>query len=165
MHYSKRPIVAGLASVLLTAGLAHAKVSEEEAAKLGTELHPFGAEIAGNADGSIPAWNPKWKGLPPGLEYAGPGETRPDPYTADEPVVVLTAQNYKEHAEHLGEGQMALFERYPEYRMVVMPTHRDFGVNDTTQARTKWNATHTEVDNGVETLKHYNGGIAFPIPQ
>lgn len=165
MHYSKRPIVAGLASVLLATGLAHAKVSEEEAAKLGTELHPFGAEIAGNADGSIPKWEPKWKGLPPGLEYKGPGHTRPDPYVDDKPVVTITAQNYKEHAEHLSEGQMALFERYPEYRMVVMPTHRDFGVNDKIVERTRWNATHTEVDNGVETLKHYNGGIAFPIPQ
>jgi hypothetical protein len=156
--------VAGLASVLLAAGLAHAKVSEEEAAKLGTELHPFGAEIAGNADGSIPKWEPKWKGLPPGLDYKGPGETRPDPYADDKPVVTVTAANYKEHAEHLSEGQKALFERYPEYRMVVMPTHRDFGVNEKIIERTKWNATHTEVDNGVETLKNYNGGIAFPIP-
>ena len=78
-------------------------VSEEEAAKLGTELHPFGAEIAGNADGSIPPWNPKWKGLPPGLDYKGPGETRPDPYVDDKPVAIITAANYKEHAEHLGE--------------------------------------------------------------
>ena len=46
MHYSRKLIVAGLASVLLAAGATHAKVSEQEAEKLGTKLHPFGAEIA-----------------------------------------------------------------------------------------------------------------------
>jgi len=35
-----------------------AKVSPEEAAKLGAELTPVGAEKAGNKDGSIPAWKP-----------------------------------------------------------------------------------------------------------
>ena len=164
MHHSKRPIAAGLVSVLLAAGIAQAKVSEQEAARLGSELHPFGAEIAGNADGSIPAWEPKWKGLPAGLEYEGPGHTRPDPYEADEPIVTITAQNCQEHAEQLGEGQKALFERYPDYRIVVYPTHRDFDVNDTIKARVKWNATNTELDNGVETLKQYNGGVAFPMP-
>jgi hypothetical protein len=164
MHHSKRPIAAGLVSVLLAAGIAQAKVSEQEAARLGSELHPFGAEIAGNADGSIPAWEPKWKGLPAGLEYEGPGHTRPDPYEADEPIVTITAQNYQEHAEQLGEGQKALFERYPDYRIVVYPTHRDFDVNDTIKARVKWNATNTELDNGVETLNQYNGGVAFPMP-
>jgi len=157
--------VAGLASLLLAAGLAQAKVSENEAEKLGVKLHPMGAEKAGNADGSIPPWEPKWKGLPPGLDYKGPGETRPDPYEADKPVVVITFQNHLEHKEHLSEGQMALFEQYPEYRIVVYPTHRDFDINDTIAARVKWNATHTELDNGVETLKHYNGGVAFPIPE
>ena len=157
MHTSKKPIVAGLAALLMATGLAHAKVSEEEAAKLGTELHPFGAEKGANADGSIPEWNPKWKGLPPGLDYKGPGHTRPDPYEAEEPILIITAQNYQEHKENLGEGQQALFERYPEYRIVVYPTHRDFDVNDLIKERVKWNAVHTEVDNGVETLKHYNG--------
>ena len=33
-----------------------AGVPAEEAAKLGKELTPLGAERAGNADGSIPAW-------------------------------------------------------------------------------------------------------------
>lgn len=57
------PIIAGLAvagAAALFAGAAVAKVSPEEAAKLGlegTELTPVGAVRAGNADGSIPAWD------------------------------------------------------------------------------------------------------------
>ena len=48
-----------LASLLAAASLAltgptNAGVSEQEAAKLGKELTPMGAERAGNKDGSIP---------------------------------------------------------------------------------------------------------------
>ena len=94
MNYLKRSIVVGVASALLTAGLASAKVSEEEAARLdGKDLTPLGGEVAGNADGSIPAWNPKWKGVPDGMEYGGPGEERPDPYADEEPLVIFTAEN------------------------------------------------------------------------
>jgi len=49
-----------LATLLAGASVAvYAKVSPEEAARLGlegTELTPLGAIRAGNADGSIPAW-------------------------------------------------------------------------------------------------------------
>jgi hypothetical protein len=48
-----------VALTTLAASAAVAKVSPEEAAKLGmegTELTPFGAIRSGNADGSIPAW-------------------------------------------------------------------------------------------------------------
>ena len=38
---------------LLGSGLAYAKVSPEEAARLGQDLTPMGAEKAGNADGSL----------------------------------------------------------------------------------------------------------------
>ncbi|CAM5386635.1 hypothetical protein SSTU70S_00329 [Stutzerimonas stutzeri] len=42
-----------------------AKVSEEEAARLGNELTCTGAERAGNADGSIPAFTGKYLGEAP----------------------------------------------------------------------------------------------------
>lgn len=46
------------AALTLTIGASHiqAKVSEEEAAKLGNELTPLGGDKSGNADGSIPPW-------------------------------------------------------------------------------------------------------------
>ena len=34
-----------------------AAISADEAARLGKELTPLGAEKAGNADGTIPAWD------------------------------------------------------------------------------------------------------------
>ena len=44
------------AAALLLAGPARADVSAQEAEQLKTTLTPFGAEKAGNKDGSIPAW-------------------------------------------------------------------------------------------------------------
>jgi hypothetical protein len=166
MHYLKRTLASTLALAILTAGSASAKVSEEEAARLdGKDLTPFGAEVAGNADGSIPAWNPKWKGVPDGMEYGGPGEERPDPYADEEPLVIITAENYKEHAENLSEGQVGLFEKYPHYKIYVYPSHRDFGFQERMIKKAQWNATHTELVNNGEGLQNYNGGIPFPIPQ
>ena len=123
MRSMLRPLTAGVASALLVVTAVQAKVSEEEAARLnGKDLTHFGAEVAGNADGSIPAWTGKWKGLPPGLEYGGPGEPRPDPYADEEPLLEITAANYEAHKEHLSDGQQALFQRYPDYRIVVYPS-------------------------------------------
>ena len=49
-------VLALLAGIALGAP-AMAAVSAADAAKLGAELTPLGAEKAGNADGSIPAWD------------------------------------------------------------------------------------------------------------
>ncbi len=160
----KLPLIAGLVSMLLSAGLANARVSEEEAARLGADLAPFGAEVAGNEEGTIPPWSGKWKGLPPGLEYDGPAGKRPSPYADDQLLFSITPENYTQHKDHLSEGQIALFERYPTFRMDVYPTHRDFDYHDRTVEKTRWNATHTELSNGVESLANYTGGLAFPIP-
>ncbi len=165
MHQPFSYAAAALLLAALGSGLVQAKVSEEEAARLGKDLNPFGGEIAGNADGSIPEWSPKWKGLPPGLVYEGGGATRPDPYEAEKPLFTITAANYQEHKDNLTEGQMALFARYPEFRMVIYPSHRDFGVNDEIAERVKFNATNTVLSNGVESVANFNGGTAFPIPQ
>ena len=54
-----------------------AAVSEQDAAKLGTVLSPVGAEKAGNADGSIPAWTGAPLQTPAGWTL---GQPRPDPY-------------------------------------------------------------------------------------
>ncbi|MFP3616181.1 DUF1329 domain-containing protein, partial [Paraburkholderia sp. SIMBA_050] len=45
-----------LAIAILSASAAHAAVSPQEAAELGNSLTPWGAEVAGNKDGTIPAY-------------------------------------------------------------------------------------------------------------
>ena len=159
-------LASGLGTVLLAGALAQAKVPEEQAARLeGGDLTPFGSEIAGNADGSIPAWSGKWTGVPPGLTYQGPGSARPDPYADEKPILKITASNYREHVVNLSEGQIGLFETYPDFEIHVYPTHRDFGYQERMARKAAWNARNTELINNGEGLKNYNGGIAFPIPQ
>ncbi|MCD6293246.1 MAG: DUF1329 domain-containing protein, partial [Deltaproteobacteria bacterium] len=41
---------------MLCASGVQAKISAEEAARLGKDLTPIGGEMAGNAAGTIPAW-------------------------------------------------------------------------------------------------------------
>ena len=59
MQYHRLTITAALGAALLATGLSHAKVAEQEAARLGKNLTQFGAEAAGNADGTIPEWSAK----------------------------------------------------------------------------------------------------------
>ena len=106
-----------------------AKISEEEAARLGgPELTPVGAERAGNAEGTIPPWEGGLQELPEGYSV---GDRLVDPYPEDEPLFVITADNVDEHADKLTPGQIAMFERYPEtYRMRIFPTRRSARLPD-----------------------------------
>ncbi|KAB0763476.1 DUF1329 domain-containing protein, partial [Pseudomonas aeruginosa] len=56
MKTTKILLHTGVLALSLLATQVMAAVSADEAAKLGTSLTPLGAEKAGNADGSIPAW-------------------------------------------------------------------------------------------------------------
>jgi hypothetical protein len=80
--------------------LAPAKVPPEEAAKLGDTLTPIGAEKAGNAAGTIPAWD---GGLPQQDWPRGY-----NPFAADKPLYTITAQNADQYANVLTEGHKAL---------------------------------------------------------
>lgn len=141
-----------------------AAVSEEEAKALGTTLTPSGAEMAGNADGSIPAWTGKWLGVPSHVKYDG--VRNPDPYPDDKPLFTITAQNMAEYAARLGEGQKALFAKYPQtYKVVVYPTRRDFRNEDLLYQNVRLNATSAKLSNEGLTLTGAYGGPAFPIPK
>ncbi|MFS1704502.1 DUF1329 domain-containing protein, partial [Alteromonas sp. AMM-1] len=102
-------IIAAALTVALTAAPLQAKVSSADAAKLGTELTPLGGEKAGNADGSIPAWNGGITSAPAGYKA---GDFHPDPYAGEAPLSTITGANYKEHAAFLSDGLIKMFETY-----------------------------------------------------
>jgi len=158
-------IFAGLLSVACALP-ALAAVSEEDAARLGRDLTPTGAERAGNADGSIPEWTGTIRGLPPGLHWDGPGHPHPDPFSGETPTFSITADNASEHEARLGAGQLALLRTYPRtYRIDVYPTHRDFRMSEDWEARTRHNATHAETYNEGDGIRGFAGGTAFPVPR
>jgi len=57
-----------------------AQVSPQDVAKLGTTLTPLGGEKAGNADGSIPAWDGGLTKAPAGYK---PGQHYVDPFAGE----------------------------------------------------------------------------------
>ena len=156
--------VLGAAIAMPIASLA--AVSQQEASKLGTELTPMGAEKAGNADGSIPAWTGSMKGVPAGLSYTGSGDVYPDPYGKEKPLFVITAKNMAKYEAKLSDGEKALLKKYPAtFKIPVYQSHRDGRFSQLTEERTKWNATHTKLVNGIDGLQSYTGGVPFPIPK
>lgn len=146
------------------ASITWAKVDQAQADKLGgSELTATGAEVAGNAAGTIPAYDGGMK-QPPAC-YDG-GEFLCDPFKDDKPLFVITADNLDKYKDNLSPGQIAMFERYPKtFRMPVYQTRRTFRVPDFVADLTKKNALNTETV-GPTGLKNYSiQGYPFPIPQ
>ncbi len=118
---------------------------------LGGALTPVGAERAGNAAGSIPAWT--GGGVPAGL-------------AAEAPLFTIDAGNAARYADVLPEGALALFRLYPTYRMRVFPSHRGAAMPPSVYAATRANAGRARaapagIAYGVADAC---GGIPFPIP-
>ncbi len=160
-------VVGFTAAVLLVTAVAGAAVSPQEAARLGADLTPMGAERAGNADGSIPAWaggikSPADAGFP---NYR-PGQHHPDPYANDKPLFTITPANMGQYADKLTEGHKRLLQTYKNsYKMVVYPTHRSAAfpqrIYDATK-RIATTATLTADGNGVTGAIQ---GVPFAIPK
>ena len=152
-----------VATTALFAATVQAKVSPEEAAKLGKELTPVGAERAGNAEGTIPAWNPDFK-TPAG--YKGSGTPYVDPYAAEKPLFTITAKNLAEHKDKLSAGTQKMFETYPDtFKMHIYPSHRDGKYSDFIEKNTILNATRATLADGGNGVRNSFGGAPFPIPQ
>ena len=151
-----------LAAAVALMGLAApaaAKVSAEEAAKLGNELTPIGAEKAGNAEGTIPAWTPTTKS-------DSTSEYSSDPVLdKQEPLFTITADNMAEHRDKLTIGHQELMKRYPDtYKMKVYPSKRDLAWPDFIYEATKANATSCEMID-PDTPHNCKLGFPFPIPK
>lgn len=152
-------------SLSLLAGSVMAAVSEQEAAQLGVTLTPLGAEMAGNAEGSIPAWT---GGLSTSAAAVDSKGFLADPFAAEQPLFTITADNLEQHQSKLSPGQVALFKRYPQsYKIPVYPSHRTAAVPDEIYAAAKTSALKTTAVDGGNGLRNFNESryYAFPIPK
>jgi hypothetical protein len=160
------PCLSMLAGMMI-GGPASAAVSAAEAAKLGAELTPMGAEKAGNADGSIPAWD---GGLSSAAQAGNPGfkpgQHYPDPYAGDKPLYTVTAANMGQYANKLTEGHKQLLETYKNsFKMIVYPTHRSAAYPQRIYDATKRIAATAELAAGGNGVVKAGEGIPFPIPK
>ncbi|MFK3973298.1 DUF1329 domain-containing protein [Pseudomonas sp. NPDC087358] len=147
---------------LLAALQASAAVGPQEAGALGATLTPLGGERAGNADGSIPAWNG-------GIEQsaAGGGNQIPaDLFSADKPLLRITAANAAKYADKLSEGTRALLAKYPDsFRVDVYPTRRTAAAPDYVYKNTALNALNCKLTQNGQSVEGCYGGIPFPVPR
>lgn len=139
-----------------------AKVSQGEADKLGNELTPVGAEKAGNAAGTIPAWEGGITAPPTGYSA---GMHHPDPYSGDKPLFTITANNMNQYADKLTEGHKALLTTYPDtYKLPVYPSRRSASNPQFVYDYTKRNAISGELIANGNGITGAVVGIPFPIP-
>lgn len=155
--------VLAIAISALAALPASAAVSAAEAARLKTDLTPAGAERAGNADGTIPAWT---GGLPKTPPVSG---RRVDPFASEKPLFSITAQNMDKYADKLNPGTAAMLKKYPAtFRVDVYPSHRTVWTPSWFNEETLKDATSTKLvvdSNGRSHPEGTSGGTPFPIPQ
>ncbi|MCU7650870.1 MULTISPECIES: DUF1329 domain-containing protein [Pseudomonas] len=162
MKITKSLLHVGVLGLSLLATAVMAAVSADEAAKLGSSLTPMGAEMAGNAAGTIPAWKPL-------ATNAGSVDGKgflSNPYGNEQPQFTITAQNVEQYKDKLAPGQYAMFKRYPDsYKMPVYATHRGATVPADVFAAIKRNATKTNLVSGGNGLENFETAIPFPIPK
>src|SRR5215472_16695278 len=166
MEGAAMKIVVRLAAAMLLAQSAWGAVSPQEAARLGQDLTPLGGEKAANADGSIPASTGGIKSAADaGFPNYKSGDHHPDPYASDKPLFTVTTANVSQYAAKLTEGHKALFKTYPDYKMIVYPTHRSGASPQSVYDATKRNATTARLVPDGNGFTGAVGGTPFPIPQ
>lgn len=140
-----------------------AAVSPSEAAKLGSTLTPFGAEKAGNAEGTIPEWT---GGIATNAASVDSRGFLGNPFAGEKPLFTITAQNVDQYKDKLTPGQQAMFKRYPDtYRIPVYTTHRSVNMPADVVEAAKTNALNTNMVQGGNGLEKFGIANAFPIPQ
>jgi hypothetical protein len=154
---------AGILSLSLLTASVHAKVSNEQARQLGKNLTPIGAEMAGNAAGTIPAYK---GGLNSTNTQKSTDAGRPDdPFSDEVPLFTITSENLETYKANLSAGQIAMFKKHEGYSMPIYKTHRTAAYPIDLQRKIKKNATTAEMLPGGNGLKNFDTAIPFPVPQ
>jgi hypothetical protein len=159
-----RTLSLAILALLLAVGSIEADTSQasaEPAARLDADLTPVGAERAGNADGSIPAWTG-------GLPKSAPIEWKvgyADPFADDQPLFTITAANAEKYKDLLSAGHLALLKRDARtFRMHVYPTRRSAAFPADVLAEVKKHAGIAKSD-GYHIRDVGRTTVPFPIPE
>lgn len=153
--------ILSIVAVMGTASMANAAMTPEELDRLGKTLSPTGAEMAGNKDGTIPAWTGGMTKPPAGWK---PEMGYADPFADEKPLFVINANNADQYRDKLSVGAYAMLKKYPDKFMAIYPTHRTFALPPEVYAATKANAAKATLDG--EHLNNYTlPGVPFPVPK
>ncbi|GAB3099600.1 DUF1329 domain-containing protein [Aestuariicella hydrocarbonica] len=129
----------------------------------GPDFTPLGAERAGNADGSIPAWE---GGLtrPPANYQSGRQER--DPWPQDPILHTVTADNVGQYVDLLSPGQRALLKAYPAtWRVPVYRSRRSAAFPEWVYQGVLANARRFAEAGAEATYEQARISSPFPIPR
>ncbi len=134
-----------------------------DASRLKSELTPLGGKRAGNADGSIPAWNGGLTQMPPNWNPNKSG-LMPDFFASDAKLLSVDSGNMAQHQDRLSIGTMEMMKKYA-YQINVYPTHRTAASPQWVYDATFQNATNTQMNpNGAKYgFTNAINGAPFPI--
>ena len=145
---------------------AAARVSQEQADRLGKDLTPLGGLKAGNEAGTIPAWDGGLTTPPPGYGGRENNARLIDPFPEDKPLYTITADNMAQYEAQLSEGLKAMFRQYPKtFKVPVYKSRRTVANPQWIYDATYQNALNAELGGNGEALVNAIKGIPFPIPQ
>lgn len=166
MHTQKNPgllAIFAAAALIGVSGSVFADISTQDLARLGKDLTPVGAEKAGNADGSIPAWEGGLTKPPAGFDVA---KGYANPFASEKPLYTITAANLQQHQALLAPGQIELLKRYPDYRMKVYPSHRTAALSQQEYDYIKAEAPRIKtVEGGLGITNLLKASVPFPVPK
>ncbi|GAA5317803.1 MAG: DUF1329 domain-containing protein [Candidatus Pelagadaptatus aseana] len=156
----RKSLIAAACTLTLGATQAWAGSAEEAAMLGGDKYTPVGAERAGNADGSIPAWNPNGP-----ANFDAAGGAYPDPYAGEAKLFTIDASNVDQYADNLTEGVKGLIAKGNGFSLDVYPSHRDIGYADWIVANAKYNAEHVTLEDDGQRVNGNKPGVPFPFPK
>ncbi len=141
---------------------AKAQSTTPDATLLTTTLTPYGAERAGNADGSIPAWTGGYV-LPPTAPDQTIDVAHPD-FLNDAQLYTVNASNLAQYENLLTPGLQTMITKFG-YSLNVFPTHRTAAAPQYVYDNIAKNVTRASLDpaGGRLGFDGAYGGIPFPI--
>jgi hypothetical protein len=148
--------------VVLAGSAVGSAATAADYSRLGKDLTHVGAERAGNADGTIPAWDGGLMQPPAGWT---PQQGYVDPFPNDKALFTINSTNVAQYEAKLTKGQAALLRKYPQnFRMDVYPTRRTVGYPKAVTDRVIAQAGKPSLQGFG--LKDLNGSTTpFPIPE
>ena len=127
---------------------------------LTTTLTPMGAERAGNADGTIPAWTGGMVSTPTLPNQPGQVQL----FQNEQPLYTVDASNIAQYEHLLSEGTKAQINNFG-LSLKVYPTHRTAAAPQYVYDNTAKNVTRAQFDpaGGRFGIVGAYGGVPFPI--
>ncbi|RON25031.1 hypothetical protein BK660_05030 [Pseudomonas brassicacearum] len=151
-------------ALLSIATCSQAAAPADQVAQIGKTLTPFGAIIAGNADGSIPPYTGGLKQSPAG--FKPDSGFWADPFKDEKPLLRINSKNMEQYADRLSGGQKMLLNKFPDYYLDIYPSHRTAAYPQAILDASTRNASscHTTKDS-LAVDPACRGGLPFPLPQ